>query len=239
MIGGVAPAARLLAALILATAVAALHQPVTQGVALVGAIALALIAGRPMAALLRRLRHVEGFLLLLLVMLPFTVAGAPVVSLGPFDASAEGLWKALAIVLKVNATVLLVFALIGDLDPLRLGHAARRLGVPLRLVQVFLFAARYVGLFQDEIRRLREAMRARAFAARTSLHGFRSYGNLAGMILVRALDRGRRVEEAMRCRAFDGRLPAIGIPEVDRGFGACTALGLLAAAGLLALDLMP
>ncbi|MCF4165586.1 cobalt ECF transporter T component CbiQ [Zavarzinia compransoris] len=239
MIAGVAPAARLFAALVLVTAIAALRHPMAQGVALIGAFVLVLLAGRPPAVLLHRLRHVEGFLVLLLVMLPFTVEGTSLVAIGPLDASAEGLWRAFGIVMKVNAAAALLFALIGDLDPVRLGHAARRLGVPLRLVQVFVFTARYVDLFRDEIRRLREAMRARAFTAGTSLHAFRSYGNMAGMVLVRALERAKRVEEAMRCRAFDGRLPAIGPPESRAGAAACTAMALVAAGTLLALDLMP
>ncbi|PWR22991.1 cobalt ECF transporter T component CbiQ [Zavarzinia aquatilis] len=233
------PRARLLATLILTLAVVALRGLPAQGAALAGAFALALISGQALRPLLHRLAHVEGFMVLLLVMLPFSVPGTPLVTLGPLVLSAEGLARAIGIALKTNAAILIVFALLGTVEPLRLGHAARGLGAPVRLVQLFLFTTRYVELFRDEIRRRREAMRARAFARRTSLHTFRAYGNLAGMVLVRALEKAARVEEAMRCRAFDGRLPAIGIEEGERGILAGPGLALVVGAALIALDRLP
>ncbi|MCW0183415.1 MAG: cobalt ECF transporter T component CbiQ [Zavarzinia sp.] len=236
---GIAPRARLLSAFILILAVVSLRGLMAQGAALGLALILALLSGQAVKPLLHRLAHVEGFMALLLLMLPFTVPGPPLASLGPLNVSAEGLLRALGIALKVNAAVLLGFALLGAVEPVRLGHAARRLGVPVRLVQLFLFTTRYIELFRDEIRRRREAMRARAFVRRSSLHSFRSYGNLAGMVLVRALEKAQRVEEAMRCRAFDGRLPAIGLDDRGRGEIACPALALFAGAALVLLDRMP
>ncbi|MFZ2871411.1 cobalt ECF transporter T component CbiQ [Zavarzinia sp.] len=236
---GIAPRARLLSAFILILAVVSLRDITVQGAALGLALILALVSGQAVKPLLHRLAHVEGFMALLLLMLPFTVPGPPLASLGPLTVSAEGLLRALGIALKVNAAVLLGFALLGAVEPLRLGHAARRLGVPVRLVQLFLFTTRYIELFRDEIHRRREAMRARAFVRRSSLHSFRSYGNLAGMVLVRALEKAQRVEEAMRCRAFDGRLPAIGIDDRGRGEIAGPGLALLAGAALVLMDRMP
>lgn len=234
-----APRARLLATLILILAAVSLRGLPAQGAALAGAIALALASGQALKPLLHRLAHVEGFMALLLAMLPFTVPGTPLITFAPLALSAEGLGRALGIALKVNTAVLVVFALLGTVEPLRLGHAARALGVPVRLVQLFLFTTRYVELFRDEIRRRREAMRARAFARRSSLHTFRAYGNLAGMVLVRALEKAARVEEAMRCRAFDGRLPAIGLDDGGRGAIAGPGLALVAGAALIALDRLP
>lgn len=238
-IDALSPRARLLSALVLIIATVSLRDITVQGAALGLALILALLSGQAVKPLLHRLAHVEGFMALLLLMLPFTVPGPPLASLGPLTVSAEGLLRALGIALKVNAAVLLGFALLGAVEPVRLGHAARRLGVPVRLVQLFLFTTRYIDLFRDEIRRRREAMRARAFVRRTSLHSFRSYGNLAGMVLVRALEKAARVEEAMRCRAFDGRLPAIGIDDRGRGEIAGPGLALLAGAALVLMDRMP
>lgn len=238
-IDALSPRARLLSALVLIIATVSLRDITVQGAALGLALILALLSGRAVKPLLHRLAHVEGFMALLLLMLPFTVPGPPLASLGPLTVSAEGLLRAVGIALKVNAAVLLGFALLGTVEPVRLGHAARRLGVPVRLVQLFLFTTRYIELFRDEIRRRREAMRARAFVRRSSLHSFRSYGNLAGMVLVRALEKAQRVEEAMRCRAFDGRLPAIGLDDGGRGEIAGPGLALLAGAALVLMDRMP
>lgn len=231
-----APRARLAAALLLLLAVASLRGLPAAGLALMLGCGLVLVSGQGLRPLGRRLVHLEGFMIVLLVMLPFTMTGRPLLALGPFVASAEGLLRAAGIMLRVNAAMLIVFALLGGLEPVRLGHAARRLGAPLRLVQLFLFTTRHVEIFRDEIRRRREAMRARGFSARASLHVWRSYGHLAGMVLVRSMDKAERVEEAMRARGFDGRLPAIGLDGAERGFGPCCALGGLAALALLALD---
>ncbi|MDD3446990.1 MAG: cobalt ECF transporter T component CbiQ [Zavarzinia sp.] len=231
-----APRARLLATLILVIAVTLLHGvPAAAAACACGAL-LAVLSGQGLAPLARRLVHVEGFMALLLLMLPFTMAGTPLITLGPVAASVEGLLRATTIALKVNAAMLVVFALLGTMEPVRIGHAARRLGAPLRLVQLFLFTTRHVEIFRNEIRRLREAMRARGFVPRSTPHGWRAYGNLAGMVLVRSLERASRVEEAMRCRAFDGRLPAIGLDEEGHGTAACPCLALAAGASLILLD---
>jgi cobalt/nickel transport system permease protein len=176
-----------------------------------------------------RLLHVEGFLLVLLLLLPFTVQGEPVLALGPLSASREGLLRAVVLVLKINACLIAVTALVGTLEPVRLGRALAGLGAPLRLVHLFLFAVRYVALLDAELRRLREAMRARGFVARSNRHGWRSLGNLAGMLLIRALDRAEQIDEAMRCRGFSGRLPLrAGEPLAGRDFLFAGSAGVLA-----------
>ncbi|MFA5120530.1 cobalt ECF transporter T component CbiQ [Zavarzinia sp.] len=238
-IGRLDPRTRLLATLAILAAVIALHGLAGAAGALALCVLLAVVARLPFGALRHRLLHVEGFMALLLIMLPFTMPGRALFELGPLAASAEGLDRALLIALKVNAAMLAVAALLGTLEPVRLGHALRALGVPLRLVQLFLFATRYVAIFREEMKRLREAMRARAFTARSNRHTWRSFGNLAGMMLVRSLERAERVEEAMRCRGFSGRLPAIGIHAAHRGDGAFALALALPLGALLLLDRLP
>lgn len=202
------------------------------------ALALALIlalAARPDRALWRRLRHVEGFVALLLLTLPFAVPGAPLLTLGPLSASLAGLARAALLAAKVSTAALVLLALLGTVEPIRLGAALHALRLPEPLVRLFVLTLRYLGLIGDEARRLREAMRARAFRARTDRHTWRSFGNLIGMLLVRALDRARRVEEAMRLRGFSGRFPhaALAAPTARDWTGFALLTGLAAAALLL------
>jgi cobalt/nickel transport system permease protein len=131
--------------------------------------------------------------------------GETLFSIGLFAASKEGLLRTCVIALKANASVIAVFALLGSMEPARLGYAMAGLGFPHKLVHLFLFTVRYVGVFREETARLLEAMRARAFVPSSTRHTWRAYGNLAGMMLIRSLDRAERVDEAMRCRAFSGR----------------------------------
>lgn len=179
-----------------------------------------------------RLWHLEAFLILLLLTLPFTVPGQPLLRLGPVTASAEGLLRALTLVAKVSASVLLVFALFADTAPESLGAALRALRLPEPLVRIFLGLTRYLALIRAEMARLQEAMRARSFRPRSTLHTWRSYGFLIGMMLIRALDRADRVEEAMRLRGYQGRMPAAALARL-RPADALAALALTLPFGLL------
>ncbi|MFA7437708.1 cobalt ECF transporter T component CbiQ [Castellaniella sp.] len=173
---------------------------------------LALYAARRQAIAWKRLFHLEGFLILLLITLPFTVPGAELFRLGPWVASAEGFARALALACKVTASVLLISLLFASVEVLSLGAALRGLHVPEMLVRLFVAVVRYLGLIQSEFRRLHESMRARAFVPRSGRHTWRSYGYLLGMLLVRAMERAERVEEAMRLRGYSGRFPQTHLP---------------------------
>jgi cobalt/nickel transport system permease protein len=182
------------------TAIPALLAAVALGLALAAAARL------EVRATLHRLLHLEGFMLVVLVLLPITVPGTPLAQVGPVSMSAEGFGRAVAILLKANAAVLVVLALMAPLGTVRIGHAMARLGLPDSFVQVFLFTVRYVDLFAEERVRLWTAMRVRGFAPRLDRHTLVTYGRLVGALVLRSLDRADRVHAAMRLRGFAGRV---------------------------------
>lgn len=224
---------RLVAAFIAVAALSQLHDLATAVIALAGVGLIALTSGID-RSLWRRLLHVESFVLLLFLTLPFTVPGAPLFAFGPLSASIEGMERATLIACKVSASVLVLMTFLGNADPTRLGAALHALHVPEALVRLFVLTVRYLSLIRGEARRLHEAMRARAFRAGSNRHTWRSYGYLIGMLLVRALERAQRVEEAMRCRGFSGRFPHAAVPAPDiRDWVAFVGLSGLAVATLL------
>ncbi len=85
--------------------------------------------------------------------------------------------------------------------------ALTRLGMPGILVVQLLLLYRYIFVLADEAVRV---MRAYSLRAPTSkgvpLHIYRS---LAGVLLLRALDRAHRIYIAMRCRGFEGEMPLV------------------------------
>jgi cobalt/nickel transport system permease protein len=101
--------------------------------------------------------------------------------------------------------VLAIVVLVGTLDIVTLGHALSHLHVPDKLTHLLLFTVRYLDVLRREYLRLRAAMKIRGFRPRMSLHTYRSYGYLVGMLLVRSLDRSERIVAAMKCRGFRGR----------------------------------
>jgi cobalt/nickel transport system permease protein len=199
------PRTQLITAVLVSLAVVSLTQLPLLAVALTIAIGTAMAVGLRPLVLLKRIAALETFMLVVLVLLPFTTPGTTLFELGTLTASQEGLRLAVAIVLKANTVVLMLLALVGTLEPVVLGRALARLRVPTKLVHLFLLTVRYIGVLHEEYQSLRRAMRARAFTPRSNFHTWRSFGNLLGMLLVRSLERSQRVMAAMKCRGFDGR----------------------------------
>ena len=221
---------RLLAAILL---VIALSQVQTLTIALIAMlpVLLAALLARLPAQLWRRILQVETFVLLLFLTLPFAVAGTPVLILGPLTASVEGLARATLVAIKVSTALLTIMALVGTVEPARIGAGLHALRIPEPIVRLYMMTVRYLSVIRTEAVRLHDAMRARAFTPRSNRHTWRSYGYLIGMLLVRALDRATRVEEAMRCRGAAGRYPhaALPTPLTRDWIGFCLAAGLAAA----------
>ena len=200
------PRMRLMTALLFALTTVALQQISLLILILFAALLAAWVTGISRSVLLTRLLAMEGFMLVLLIMLPFSIQGESLFTLGALSASIEGIERAIQIVLKANAIVIMLMTMIGTLEPVVLGHALAQLKLPEKLIHLFLFTVRYISVLFDEYQRLRMAMRARAFIASSNRHTWRSFGWLIGMLLVRSLERSQRILAAMKCRGFNGKL---------------------------------
>ncbi len=203
------------------------------------ALLLAALARLPAMRTIKRMFGMDAFMVPILVLLPFTVAGQAIASVGPWPISAEGVRQAAIIVVTANAVVLAVLALVGTIEPARLGSVLRALGVPAKIAHMLMLMTRYITVFEGEYARLRLAMKARAFRPRGNLHTWRSLGYLFGMLLVHSFERGERIADAMKCRGFAGRFAAPERPPLaaaDWAFAGVAALALsgLAGVGLLA-----
>ena len=228
-----APRTRIILALIFALGVILTSSLACLVLALCVAMGLTALVRMPLRQTLRRMLALEGFMLAVLLLLPFTVPGEVIAQPLGLDISAEGLTRAAVIALRGNAVALAVMALVGTLESVTLARALGRLGAPERLIHLFLFTIRYLDVLEQEYRRLRLAMRARAFQARTGLHCWRSVGYLFGMLMVRSLERAERIDSAMRCRGFTGRFPSLDDGDdqrpglLDWGLGAASCIALV------------
>ena len=233
------PRTRIVSACAIVLGAVSMQTTAGQVALLACAAALAALTDLKPRDMLHRLLHVEGFMIVLLVLLPLTMPGRAIATLGPLTLSEAGLMRAFAIILKVNAAVLATMALLATLEPVRLGRGLASLGAPARLIHLLLFVVRYQSLFREEGARLMEAMRARGFAPKLDMRTFRAYGNFTGMLLVRSMERAERVEEAMRCRGFSGKFPLRStrpLQQADILFMAAVALAVLC---LLIWDQLP
>jgi cobalt/nickel transport system permease protein len=79
--------------------------------------------------------------------------------------------------------------------------------MPTVILTLLTFVYRYVETLRDQLRSLRRALASRG-AGLKGRHLIRTYGNLAGNLVVRSYDRGERVYAAMLSRGYDGTLPS-------------------------------
>ncbi len=207
IIGGIDARVRISATVIVLVAVLVTSSIAVLVTVALGALIFARATGLSFLQLQHRLRHIEGFMLAFFVLLPLTIPGDGLLTIGPLVVSGTGLMRAAILALKVLTCGLLFFALLSSLEPVRFGRALAMLGCPGKLVHLLLFSVRYVSVLRKEWNRLGDAMRARAFRPATNMHTLQTSGNLIGMVLVRSAERAERVDEAMRCRAFSGQFP--------------------------------
>lgn len=218
---------RIVVALGFAVVVVGLSDLVALTLALVVSLGMLTTARLPLGPTLRRVAAMDGFILFMLALLPFTVPGTPLFSLWGLVASREGVLQAVEIGLTANAVVMALLVLVGTMEPVRMGHALHALKVPEKLVLMILFTIRYVEVLRAEYLRLRTAMKLRGFQPGTNWHSYRSLGYLVGMLLVRAMERSERIMQAMKCRGFAGRfllLEEFRLSHRDRGFALAAAL---------------
>jgi cobalt/nickel transport system permease protein len=182
----------------------------------------------------KRLLATNSFTLFLLVTLPLTYGGAPLVVLGPLHFSSEGLRLAALITLKANTIVIALLALLATSTVVRLGHALEQLGFPRKICFLLLFSYRYIFVIHQEYHKLLRAAQLRCFVPSTSLHTYRTYGYLFGMTMVHSWNRSFRVHQAMLLRGFDGQLIPLYRQRIDRKDQLFLGILLLCCIGLAA-----
>lgn len=205
------PRGKIVVAALFAILVAAAATYATALAGLALALSCLALARLPLKKVLFRLLVVNSFIFLLWVVLPLTYPGEAVWRFGPLSVSRQGLAFTGLITLKSNAIIIALIALVATVPVVTLGQAMHQLRVPDKLCHLLLFTYRYLYVFEQEFRRLTQAMKIRGFRPRTNLHTYRSYAYLAAMLLVRSFDRAERVFQAMVCRGFHGTFHSLRI----------------------------
>jgi cobalt/nickel transport system permease protein len=204
--------------------------PAAAGLAL--AAALVALARIPPGVVLRRLRAPAVFLVLVGAAFPLTYGGERL-RLGFISLSKDGLVAALLLAAGAFAIILIALAAFAGLTGAQAGDALRRLGVPAPLVHAGLLATRYAGIHARRWRRLRLALRARAFRPRADLRTCRVGGHAVGVLLAGSIEHAARLQGAMKCRGYSGSLAAPGATRAGARDLGLAAAGAVAAAALV------
>lgn len=117
--------------------------------------------------------------------------------------------QALTMFLRISASVLGLILLITTTPFFDLLKGLQRMRVPGVMITMLMFTYRYIFVFAEELERMKIARKARAYRAGKSFLNRNTMGtisNTAGMVLVRAYERGLRVLDSLKMRAYDGRI---------------------------------
>ena len=172
---------------------------------LVSALAVVILTRQSLATALRHILTVDGFIVFMLLLVPFQMPGPEAFSVFGFTATWTGLERAVQLGLRANIALLAMQAFICGLQPTRLGHALHQLRCPAKLVALLLFTVRYLDLLQKRFHTMNCALKARGFSAGCNLHSWKTLAWVYSTLLLRSIDQSERMHEAMRCRGFDGR----------------------------------
>lgn len=234
VIKGLDPLIRIVSALIISLG-AALCNSLWIAAAYLGvALMVIAMAGLTRGIVLKRLKPLFWFLVMIWIFLPLTFAGQEVWRMGVLSISREGIVVSAMITLKSTAILMVFTGLLATLPMAALGSGLHRLHVPDKLIFLFLMSYRYIFVIEDEYRRLLRAARFRGFVPRTSIHSYKTFAYLAGMLFVRASFRARRVYNAMLCRGFNGRFHSLDRIPVN-GLNSAFLVGTVLCCGFLSI----
>lgn len=169
------------------------------------AVCIIIFSGVSLWQVAKRLVFVNTFILFLWVILPLTYGGNSIYSLGPINIYLSGIVFAAKITLKSNAILLVLIGFVATMSFATLGHALNRLKVPDKFVFLLLLTYRYVFLIHKEYQKIIRSIKIRGFKPKNTLHTYKTFAYVVGMLLIRASDRADRVYNAMRCRGFNGK----------------------------------
>jgi len=166
-------------------------------------IILITMAGLNLVDVLKRLKPLFWFLLMIWIILPLTVDGDILYQFYWLKITYQGVILSCKITIK-SISILLVFtALIATMTIASLGNGLHRIYVPDKMVFLLLMTYRYIFVIEEEYKRLLRAAKFRGFKPGTNVHSYKTYAYLAGMLFVRASLRAQRVHQAMLCRGFN------------------------------------
>ncbi len=227
---------RLLGIVVFSTVVAFLRTPSALGLSLGLSLVFVLLAHPPARVLLQRLFTFNLFLAFLWLFIPWGIPGEKAFGIGELAVSREGITYMAATTLRANALVLALMAFMASTSITAMTRAMSAMKVPDKITYLFFLTYRYIGEITSEYARLVNAMKMRCFRPSTSVHTYRSYAYLVGMLLVNSFERAQRIRSAMLCRGFNGKFPRVETDTISWLDVLCLGVLCLVLAGIVYAD---
>ncbi len=232
------PRVRIVAAVGYSIVVAVLYNFAALSAAFAVSLILLKTAGLDFKSVIKRLALVNGFVLMFWLILPFTAEGEILTRLGPAPVYLPGVVIAGQVTLKSNAILMAMIGLVATMPFATLGHALNRLRLPEKFVFLFMLTYRYIFVIESEYNRIWRAIKIRGFYPKTSIHCYKTYAYMIGMLFIRAANRAERVYRAMQCRGFSGRFYSLTEFRPTAGAWIFSAVMAVISVGIIVLEVM-
>jgi len=165
-------------------------------------LTLVTLGNMPIGYILKKICLVAPFAIILGAFNPF-IDRTALIYIGSFGIS--GGWVSFgSLMIRFGLTIGTALVLVGITSFNGICLALEKLGVPKVFVTQLLFLYRYLFVLLDEAVRMSRARVLRTIGA--SGPGLRTFGSMAGHLLLRAARRAERIHLAMLCRGFDGHV---------------------------------
>lgn len=213
------PRSRLMAAGLLLALVVSSHGSVFPWQVAAICLPVALIAGMPPRLLLLRMLHPLFIATVIVALKVFTGAGASVTlfRVGSLTLTGQtaGLHEGLLITSRIMGAVSVAVLLSQVMTFTETMAALAWLRVPRGLVDVAMFAWRALFMLYDDAGVVYTAQKNRLGYCGMR-RGLKSFGAMAGMLVIRAFDSSQAMTIAMSQRGYDGSLPLLRGSRLDR-----------------------
>lgn len=173
---------------------------------LVISILLALISRIPFSHFLKRLKHVLLFLIPMGILLCISSGGEILYAIGIFSVYKEGLFLSLFITVRTVAILMVFFVMLETTPFIQNMKALYFLKLPDKFISLVFFSYRYIYVYLEELRKMKNTLKLRGYRNRLSIHGLRIHSRVIGSILLRSFEQADRVCSAMILRGYSGKI---------------------------------
>ncbi len=121
-------------------------------------------------------------------------------------------WASISMFFRISTCVLALILLSSTTPFFDLLKGLQNLKVPNIIIILLMFTYRYFFVYVEELHRMRQARKARGFKGGRHLldrRGMKIISFTAGMLLIRAYQRGVRIYDALLVRGFDGTIKTL------------------------------
>ena len=114
--------------------------------------------------------------------------------------------EALNIYIRTNMIILFNLLLFSHSSGYDIVRALNELKFPNRFVSSVYFTLKMIQTLSDELKKIKQTLKARGFKASSSMFTYETFGNLFGHIFVKSIKKANAMQNSFNLRGFRGRI---------------------------------